>query len=81
MSYATLSRRLARLEAPAYRFGPGDCPAHKTTVVLGPDDPVPPEDDIPLCPICLNPGLCVVFEVIVVGGDQEARSSASVSMR
>jgi hypothetical protein len=81
MSYATLSRRLARLEAPAHRFSPEDCPRHEITLVLGPDDPLPPEADVPLCHTCLNPGLCVVFEVIVVGGDQEARSSASVSMR
>jgi hypothetical protein len=76
-----LRTRVRRLERPACRFSAEDCPAHETTLILGPDDPEPAEADIPLCRTCLNPGLCVVFEVVVVGGDQEARSSASVSMR
>jgi hypothetical protein len=81
MTYATLSRRLARLERPACRFSPEDCPRHEVTLILGPDDPEPAEADIPVCRTCGNPGALVIFEVIVVGGDQEARSSASVSMR
>jgi hypothetical protein len=72
MGLRTLRTRVRRLERPACRYSAEDCPRHEITLVLGADDPEPAEADIPVCSVCRNPGLLVVFETVVVAADPEA---------